>query len=147
MNCKWPCEGYRRQAPSFPFLPAFPREKDVWVRGRIHPPFEELAELSYTKNFQRAQNPRRGGRGVLPYKRLKGICHRMGSHFHEWSDYKGVAFSIELLEWGCKFLDFGGTQGFKMGRFPVKKIRKLLFIKFNNKLALTALHSILENTT
>ena len=33
-----------------------------------------------------------------------------------------------------------------MGRFSVKKIRKLLFIKFNNKLALIALHSVLETT-
>ena len=51
----------------------------------------------------------------------------MGSHFHDyndWYDYNGVAFSIELLD---------------------KKIRKLLFINFNNKLALTALHSTAWN--
>ena len=30
--------------------------------------------------------------GVLPYKRLIGMCRRMGSHFHDWSDYNGVAF-------------------------------------------------------
>ena len=50
--------------------------------------------------------PRRGG--VRPYKRLIGICRWMGSHFHDWSDYNGVAFSIDLLEWGRKFSDFGG---------------------------------------
>ena len=33
----------------------------------------------------------------------------------------GVAFSIDLLEWDRKFLDFGGKEGFKMGRFSVKK--------------------------
>ena len=44
-----------------------------------------------------------GGGGVLPYKRLMGMCRWMGSHFHDWSDYNGVAFSIELLEWGRKF--------------------------------------------
>ena len=49
----------------------------------------------------------RGG-GVLPYKRLIGMCHWMGSHFHDWIDYNGVAFSIELLEWGRKFSDFWG---------------------------------------
>ena len=48
----------------------------------------------------------RGG-GVLPYKRLMGMCRWMGSHYHDWSDYNGVAFSIELLEWGCKYSDFG----------------------------------------
>ena len=38
-----------------------------------------------------------GGGGLLPYKRLMEMCHRMGSHFHDWIDYKGVAFSIESL--------------------------------------------------
>ena len=38
-------------------------------------------------------------RGVrLPYKRLMGMCHWMGSHFPDWSDYNGVASSTELLE-------------------------------------------------
>ena len=32
----------------------------------------------------------------------------MGSHFHDWIDYNGVAFSIELLEWGRPFSDFSG---------------------------------------
>ena len=26
------------------------------------------------------------------------MCRLMGSHFHDWIDYNGVAFSIELLE-------------------------------------------------
>ena len=34
------------------------------------------------------------------------MCCWMGSHFHDWIDYTGVAFSIELLEWGRKFSDF-----------------------------------------
>ena len=44
----------------------------------------------------------------LPYKRLMGMCRCMGSHFHDWIDYNGVAFSIELLEWGRTFSDFLG---------------------------------------
>ena len=48
------------------------------------------------------------GGGVLPYKSLMGMCRWTGSHFHDWSDYNGVAFSIELLEWGRKFSNFGG---------------------------------------
>ena len=44
--------------------------------------------------------------GVLPYKSLMGMCRWMGSHFQDWSDYNGVAFSIDLLEWGRKFSDF-----------------------------------------
>ena len=63
----------------------------------------------------------KSGGGVLPYKRLMGMCRWMGSHFHDWIDYNGVAFSIDLLEWGRKFSDFRGKKGFKMGRFSVKK--------------------------
>ena len=37
----------------------------------------------------------------------------MGLHFHDWIDYNGVAFSIELLEWGRTFSDFCGRQFFK----------------------------------
>ena len=49
-----------------------------------------------------------GGGGVLPDKRLMGMCRWMGSHFHDWIDYNGVAFSIELLEWGRTFSDCWG---------------------------------------
>ena len=38
------------------------------------------------------------GRGVLPSNRLMGMCRWMGSHFLDWIDYNGVAFSIELQE-------------------------------------------------
>ena len=40
-----------------------------------------------------------GGGAVLPYNlynSLTGICLWMGSHFHDWIDYNGVAFSIEF---------------------------------------------------
>ena len=38
------------------------------------------------------------------------MCCWMGSHFHDWIDYNGVAFSIELLEWGHTFSEFGGLD-------------------------------------
>ena len=53
------------------------------------------------------QQPRGRG-GVLPYKRLMGMCRWKGLNFHNWIDYNGVAFSIELLEWGRTFSDFLG---------------------------------------
>jgi len=34
------------------------------------------------------------------------MCHWMGSHFQECIYYNGVAFSIQLLEWGRTFSDF-----------------------------------------
>ena len=37
--------------------------------------------------------------GVLPYKRLIGMCRWMGSHFNDLIDYiMGSLFSIVLLE-------------------------------------------------
>ena len=52
--------------------------------------------------------PPAGGGAVLTYKSLMGMCHWMGSHFHDWIGYNGVAFSIELLEWAHTFSDFWG---------------------------------------
>ena len=40
------------------------------------------------------------------------MCRWMGWHFHDWSDYNGVAFSIELLQWGRTFSDFGVLRQF-----------------------------------
>ena len=34
----------------------------------------------------------------------------MLSHFHDWIDNNGVAFSIDLLEWGRTFSDFWGEK-------------------------------------
>ena len=51
-----------------------------------------------------------GGGVVLPYESPMGMCRWMGSHFHDWIDYNGVAFSIELLEWGRTFSDFWGQK-------------------------------------
>ena len=51
-----------------------------------------------------------GGGGALPSIRLMGMCRWMGSHFHDWIDYNGVVFSIELLEWGRIFSGFRGKN-------------------------------------
>ena len=34
----------------------------------------------------------------------------MGSHFHDWIDYDGVAFPIQLLEWGRTFSGIWGKK-------------------------------------
>ena len=54
--------------------------------------------------------PPQSSRGVLPSKRLLGMCRWMGSHFCNWTDYNGVSFLVELLEWGHKFLGFLGKK-------------------------------------
>ena len=47
-----------------------------------------------------------GGGRVLPYKRLMGISRWIESHFHDWFDYNGVTFSIQVLEWGGTLSEF-----------------------------------------
>ena len=49
-------------------------------------------------------------RGVRPSNRLIGMYRWIGSHFHGSIDYNGVAFSLELLEWGPTFWGFGGSE-------------------------------------
>ena len=49
----------------------------------------------------------------------------MGSHFYDWIDYNEVAFSIELLEWGPTFWDFGVRDLFI---FTVSKRTRILVL-------------------
>ena len=67
--------------------------------------------MMYSKEIIVLGRPGGGGFGrSLPYKRLMGMCRRMGSHFRDWMDNNGVAFSIELLECGRTFSDFWGKR-------------------------------------
>ena len=61
-----------------------------------------LPSVNIRKRASASREGARGGGagGLLPYKRLMGMCRWMGSHFYDWIDYNGVAFLIELLEWG-----------------------------------------------
>ena len=56
------------------------------------------------------------GGGVLPYKRLIGMCRWMGSHFHEWIDYNGVAFSIEFTRMASHIFGFWGWESCSYSR-------------------------------
>ena len=51
--------------------------------------------------------PGEGGARLLPSNRLMGMCRWMGSHFHDWIDYNGVAFSIGVTRMGRIFSGFG----------------------------------------
>lgn len=44
----------------------------------------------------------------------------MGSHFHYWIDYNGVAFSIELLESGRTFLGIGERKFLQVGILGIR---------------------------
>ena len=48
--------------------------------------------------------------GVVLLSLLNGMAYdaSMGSHFNDWIDHNGAAFSIELLEWGYTFSEFWG---------------------------------------
>ena len=50
--------------------------------------------------------------GVLPSKRLLAVCRWMGLHFHNWTDYNGVTFLVELLEWGRTFFEISVIRKF-----------------------------------
>ena len=56
-----------------------------------------------------------------------------GVAFHSWTDYNGVTFLVELLEWGRKFSgDFWDKKilvrgDLKIGRFAAEKWFLLLF--------------------
>ena len=45
--------------------------------------------------------------------RLMGMCRWMGSYFHNWIDYNGPAFSLELLEWDRIFFGVWGIRKFR----------------------------------
>ena len=71
--------------------------------------------------------------GALPSNRLMGMCRWMGSHFHDWIGYNGVAFSIELLEWGRIFSGFGGKNVLASREFGYYKIEDDLRNKNESK--------------
>ena len=85
------------------------------LSGNLHCDWENREHLKHLRNVivlqeksqsgARKLNPRRC---TSSDKRPMGMCRWMGSHFHDWVDYNGVAFSIELLEWGRPFSDFRG---------------------------------------
>ena len=53
------------------------------------------------------------------------MCRWIEWNFHDRIEYNAVAFSTELLEWGCNFAEFGGKKilgkkGFENGKFAVR---------------------------
>ena len=73
-------------------------------------------------NFRRSSSKYRIPGGALSSNRLRGMCRWMGWHFHDWTDYNGVAFSIELLEWGRIFSGFWVRIFWQVGSLGIKKI-------------------------
>jgi len=59
------------------------------------------------------------------------MCRAMGSHFHDLIDYNGVAFLIELLEWGRTFSDFLGWERFLS--FTVSKRTRMFALSMKSK--------------
>ena len=54
--------------------------------------------------------------GVLPCNRLMGMCRWMGSQFHDWIDYNGVAFSIgtnRVTRIGSQICGISGVSKFR----------------------------------
>ena len=54
--------------------------------------------------------------GVLPSNRLMGMCRWMGSRFHDWIDYNGVAFSVganRVTRMGSHICGISGVRKFR----------------------------------
>ena len=78
--------------------------KACWLLDKTFGNFDRVARLKVRLLNGLSWFKTRGG--GIPYKRLLGMCRWLGPHFHGWIVYNGVAFSIELLEWGRTFSDF-----------------------------------------
>ena len=59
------------------------------------------------------------------------MCRWMGSHFHEWIDNNGVAFSIELLECGRTFSDVWTVRQFFI--FAFSKRTRIFVLQMKSK--------------
>ena len=68
--------------------------------------------------------------GVLPYKRLIGMCHWVGSHFHDWIDYNGIFNSYE--DGVAHSRDFGVRKIFI---FTVSKRTRMFLLQVKSKVA------------
>ena len=66
-------------------------ELKPWGQGQGSGNQGETGWEVYRRRGKRGLDPG----GVLPSNGLMGMCCWMGSHFHDWIDYNGVAFSLE----------------------------------------------------
>jgi len=85
---------------------------DSWINATAcvsHTVLSWVSQYVTDLNTQKKQLSR-GGR-VLPYKRLMGMCRWMESHFHDWIEYNGVAFSI-VPRVGSHIFGFFGVRQF-----------------------------------
>ena len=81
---------------------------DILNRTMVSPKYKPRLDQTRPDIFSNIAKTSPGGRGVLPSKRLLGMCRWMGSHFHYWTGYNGATFLVEVLEWGRNFSGFLG---------------------------------------
>ena len=75
------------------------------MRGFTTAGFHVYPERALAKQ---EHDPGGGGGGTPLQEANRNVPLDAGSHFHDWIRYNGVAFSIDLLEWGRKFFGFLG---------------------------------------
>ena len=83
--------------------------REIQLKG-ISAGRKPLDEVSVKGTVRKARG---GGGGTRSSNRLMGSCRWMGSHFYDWVDYKGVAFSIEVTKMGLLIF---GTLGERIFR-------------------------------
>lgn len=96
-----------------------------FFRKKKHSPHH--FEVGVTKKLLEGEQRTQWDRGgLLPINRLISMCHWMGSNFHDWIDYNGVVFSIEitrmgsLIFWSLGVGKFWQVAGFKNGKIRGK---------------------------
>ena len=60
------------------------------------------------------------------------MCHWMGSHFHDWNDDNGAAFSMELLEMGSHIFGFWRVRQFFI--FTVSKRTRTFVLQMKSNM-------------
>ena len=64
-----------------------------------------------------------GGWGRGGYFLIMGISRWIQSHFHDWFEYNGVTFSIQVLEWSRTLSEFQGKTVLHIFGQQIKRTR------------------------
>ena len=89
----------------------------MWSQERLSQEFKRVSNVHITSAKETCTSVTTNvasvlAGGVPPSKRLLGMCRWMGSHFHNWTDYNGVADFRDF--WDKKILV---SRDLKIGRF------------------------------
>ena len=83
-----------------------------WLHGSVAFLFLMVWQWKHRKVISSGRGGRGGGLGYFFIRGQWGCARRMGSHFHHWFDYNGVAFSIRVTRIGLHIFGFFWVRKF-----------------------------------